>query len=341
MSTTAVEATPATRHAGRGVVVWITGRPGSGKSTIARATAAALEAIAAPVRLLALDDVARVVCPEGLAGPLAAEHAHRALAYTAAALAGAGAVVVVDAPAPRRAWRELARALAPRFIEVQLRCPADVCASRERSVRWGLAPAGPAPGAAGLEVVPDYEESLWPELVVHTHVQACRSAVEEICQLVAHDAQPANSTPRKEPPMATVRDLMTPDPLTVAPDTPVFEARRCMLRARIRHLLVTEGTDLVGVVTDRDIRLNLPSQATSLSMWEVNYLLARLTVAKVMTRTVITIGPSRDARDAARLMLEHRIGCLPVLEKDRLIGIVTETDILRAFVGDAVAAGTR
>jgi len=129
-----------------------------------------------------------------------------------------------------------------------------------------------------------------------------------------------------------VRELMTGGPITVSPDTPVVEARQLMVKERIRHLLVVEDARLVGIVTDRDIRLNLPSQATSLSVWEVNYLLAKLTVEKIMSKTVITVGPDRDAADAARLMLEHRIGGLPVLDGGRVIGILTETDIVRAFV---------
>ena len=96
-----------------------------------------------------------------------------------------------------------------------------------------------------------------------------------------------------------VRELMTGAPITVRPDTPVFDARQIMVKERIRHLLVTENKRLVGIVTDRDIRLNLPSQATSLSMWEVNYLLAKLTVAQVMTKSVIITGMDQDAADAA------------------------------------------
>jgi acetoin utilization protein AcuB len=139
-----------------------------------------------------------------------------------------------------------------------------------------------------------------------------------------------------------VRDLMTPDPITAVPETPVFEARQEMVRHRIRHLLVTERGRLLGIVTDRDIRLNLPSQATSLSVWEVNYLLARLTVDKVMTKTVITVGPDRDAGEAARLMLDHRIGGLPVVDGERVVGILTETDIVRAFAeGVAAVPGGR
>src|SRR5262245_27483525 len=132
-----------------------------------------------------------------------------------------------------------------------------------------------------------------------------------------------------------VRDLMTATPITTCPDTPVLEARQIMLGKRIRHLLVAEGPKLVGIVTDRDIRLNLPSPATSLSVWEVNYLLARLTMASVMTRALVTVGPDRDPRDAAVLMLDHKIGALPVVDGGRLVGIITETDLLRAFVKTA------
>lgn len=128
-----------------------------------------------------------------------------------------------------------------------------------------------------------------------------------------------------------VRELMTGAPITVSPDTPVFDARQTMMKERIRHLLVSENRRLVGIVTDRDIRLNLPSQATSLSVWEMNYLLAQLTVDKIMTTSVIIVGPDLEARDAARLMLEHKIGALPVLDGEHLIGIITETDVLRAF----------
>ena len=129
-----------------------------------------------------------------------------------------------------------------------------------------------------------------------------------------------------------VRELMAWPPIVVAPATPIFDARILMTKERIRHLLVTEADRLVGILTDRDIRINLPSQATSLSVWEINHLLTKLTVGEVMTGSVVTIGPDRDARDAARLILDHKIGALPVTDGGHLIGIVTETDMLRAFV---------
>jgi len=128
-----------------------------------------------------------------------------------------------------------------------------------------------------------------------------------------------------------VRDLMTPNPITVGPDTPVFDARKLMLEARIRHVLVVGEERLVGIVTDRDIRLNLPSPATSLSVWEINYLVGRLTVGEVMSRTVLTVDPNRDVRSAARILIDHKIGALPVLDGATLVGIVTDTDLLRAL----------
>ncbi len=129
-----------------------------------------------------------------------------------------------------------------------------------------------------------------------------------------------------------VRDLMTISCVTAPPTMPVLEARQLMIEKRIRHLLVSEGSKVAGIVTDRDIRLNLPSPATSLSVWEINYLLARMTLASVMTKNVVTVESGREATEAAQLMLDHKIGALPVVDRGHLVGIITETDLLRAFV---------
>lgn len=129
-----------------------------------------------------------------------------------------------------------------------------------------------------------------------------------------------------------VRDLMTTSPITVGPETPVLDARQLMIDKRFRHVLIADGPKLLGIVTDRDIRLNLPSPATSLSVWEINYLLARLTVASVMTKSLVTVSPRQDSREAALLMLDHKIGALPVVDGGQLVGIITETDLLRAYV---------
>lgn len=130
-----------------------------------------------------------------------------------------------------------------------------------------------------------------------------------------------------------VRELMSGAVITAPPWMPILEARNLMVKERIRHLPVrVAGGELLGIVTDRDIRLNLPSRATSLSVWEINHLLFKLTVEEVMTQAVITVGPDRPARDAARLMVEHQIGALPVEDDGHLVGIVTETDFVRAFI---------
>jgi acetoin utilization protein AcuB len=129
-----------------------------------------------------------------------------------------------------------------------------------------------------------------------------------------------------------VRDVMSRAVLSVTAHTPVAEARRLMQREQIRHLLVMDATRLEGMVSDRDIRLNLPSPATTLSVWEMNELLMKLTVGAIMTTALITIGPDCGVDDAAELMVTHKFGALPVTEDGRLVGIVTETDLLRALI---------
>jgi len=96
--------------------------------------------------------------------------------------------------------------------------------------------------------------------------------------------------------------------------------------------VVDENGHLVGIVTLGDVREASPSDATSLSIFELNYLLARLTVDKIMTRKVITVTPDTPIYEAARLMLEHKIGGLPVVENGRVVGIITESDIFKMVV---------
>ena len=129
-----------------------------------------------------------------------------------------------------------------------------------------------------------------------------------------------------------VGDLMTTTPLTVTPDTSVHEARALMQQRKIRHLPVLEHGRLVGIITDRLLRTVLPSPATSLSVWEVNYLLDRLTVGEVMTHFVMTVTPETLASEAVGRMLGQKVGALPVVEDGRLVGMLTRTDILRAFL---------
>jgi acetoin utilization protein AcuB len=129
-----------------------------------------------------------------------------------------------------------------------------------------------------------------------------------------------------------VRDIMQSRLVTVSPRTTLPQAMRLAAERRIRHLPVVEGPDLVGIVSDRDLKQAMASPATSLEVHELNYLLNRLTVAEIMTRTVVTIGPLFPVEEAARLMLQEKISALPVVDGGRLVGIVTETDLLDLLV---------
>ncbi len=129
-----------------------------------------------------------------------------------------------------------------------------------------------------------------------------------------------------------VREWMTKDPQTVSATTPVIEAMQRLREGGFRRLPVVREGRLVGIVTDRDLKEATPSKATTLSIYELNYLLSKLLVKDVMVASVITVGPDDPIERAALLMEEHRVSGLPVIEDGHLIGILTITDLLRAFV---------
>jgi acetoin utilization protein AcuB len=129
-----------------------------------------------------------------------------------------------------------------------------------------------------------------------------------------------------------VRDWMSPNPVTIGPKTNLHDAHKLMRERHVRRLMVVEHGKLAGIVTLGDVQEAEPSTATSLSVFELNYLLAKLTIDEIMTRDVITVQAGATIRDAAKLMLEHDIGGLPVMDGDQLIGIITESDIFRVLV---------
>jgi CBS domain-containing protein/adenylylsulfate kinase-like enzyme len=330
-------ATPARRASPpRAWAMWLTGVPGSGKSTLAQRVVDALAHEGRPAQRLGVEPLRQFVLGSARPAPGDEELLHRALVVAACALTDAGVRVVIDAVGARRRWRDLARRHLPRFAEAQLIAPLGLCCERERAVRWNLTPCGhtrPSPAATeGPDVVFDYEHSLSPDLMLRTDTIDVQGATRELLRLAGRLERSAEH-PVAGPEEITmrVRDLMTRGLITVSPETTVTEARTLMANERIRHLLVTDAGRLAGIVTDRDIRLNLASPATTLSVWELNYLLARLTVREVMTKSLIVVDPDRSAREAARIMLDHKIGALPVLDGDQLLGILTETDLVRAF----------
>jgi len=143
-----------------------------------------------------------------------------------------------------------------------------------------------------------------------------------------------------------IREKIQRNPVTISPDTSLFQAWGYLHIKDIRHLLVADQDDrLVGIVTDRDIREASPSDASSLSVHELTDLLANLKVSAFMTpkEKLITITPDTLLEEAVQLMHDHKIGCLPVLEADKLYGIFTETDALDCLVDvfGLKQAGTR
>jgi acetoin utilization protein AcuB len=132
-----------------------------------------------------------------------------------------------------------------------------------------------------------------------------------------------------------VEQYMTPNPITVRPDTSVRKAYELLESHGIRHLPVVDGKRVVGIITDRDIRhlrpssLAPPADVEAFRAWG-----AHVKVGDVMTRLVHTVTPDTRTVKAARLMVEHRIGCLPVLRGSTLVGIITTIDLLRAMAGE-------
>ena len=127
-----------------------------------------------------------------------------------------------------------------------------------------------------------------------------------------------------------VKEIMAREMKSVSPDTVLPEAHQVMTKNNIRRLPVVDGDKLMGIVTLSDIQQASPSDATSLSVWELNYLLAKLTIKEIMTTSVVTIGEDDQVNKAANLMLENKFGGIPVVNSaGRLVGMVTESDIFR------------
>jgi acetoin utilization protein AcuB len=123
--------------------------------------------------------------------------------------------------------------------------------------------------------------------------------------------------------------VMHTDLVTVSPETTLVEAMEILNEKRIAHLLVVDKKDkLLGLVSDRDLKQNWASPATSLSTHELNYLLTKVTVNMIMIKKYVSVTPSTTIERAALVLQEHRIGALPVMEQDKLVGIITTTDVM-------------
>ena len=127
----------------------------------------------------------------------------------------------------------------------------------------------------------------------------------------------------------TVRDLMTENPATLDRNETLDLAETIMNLGRIRHMPVVEDDKVVGVLSQRDLFRSALIVALGFGRKTTNRLIKTLRVKEVMSQNVITIAPDATVKEAARAMIEKKIGCLPVVESDKLVGLITETDILR------------
>ncbi|MBA7700615.1 Inosine-5'-monophosphate dehydrogenase [subsurface metagenome] len=139
-------------------------------------------------------------------------------------------------------------------------------------------------------------------------------------------------------------DIMTYNVVTIPSDTPVNHANEIMRTHHFERLPVVDKGKLVGIVTKDRLLRAAPSSATSLNVWELTYLLSKMTVAEIMERDVVTVTPDTSVESAVALAQEKRVGSLPVVEDDRVVGIVTTNDfflkIFNALLGVG-EAGTR
>jgi len=130
-----------------------------------------------------------------------------------------------------------------------------------------------------------------------------------------------------------VRERMSSNPVTVTADVPITEALRLMRDRQVRRLpVLDEQGNLIGIVSEKDLLYASPSPATSLSIYEMHYLLSRLRVQELMTTEVITVTADTLLEEAARIMVDHKIGGLPVTEGRKLLGIITQTDIFEVLL---------
>lgn len=129
-----------------------------------------------------------------------------------------------------------------------------------------------------------------------------------------------------------VKNSMTANPYVLSPEATIAEAMDLMRSKGVKRLPVVKNDSIVGIISHSQLLEVSPSPATSLSVFEINYLLARTKIGSIMTKKVITVSPDMLLEEAALLMREHKIGGLPVVSDNKLVGIITETDLFDAFI---------
>lgn len=129
-----------------------------------------------------------------------------------------------------------------------------------------------------------------------------------------------------------VSERMSKPVITISPEMPIPDALIMMKKEHIRRAPVVKDAKLVGIVCDIDLLNASPSPVTTLSIWEMNYLLSKITVSEVMSKNVLTVTEDTPIEQAARIMADNKIGGLPVMRDGYVVGIITETDLFKIFL---------
>ena len=129
-----------------------------------------------------------------------------------------------------------------------------------------------------------------------------------------------------------VGERMSRPVISITRDMPIHDALALFKKEKIRRAPVLKDGKLIGIISDKDLLNASPSQATSLSVWEMNYMLSKITVKEVMTREVLTVQADTPIEEAARIMADNKIGGVPVVKADKVVGMITETDLFKIFL---------
>ena len=292
--------------------MWLTGLPASGKTTLARTLRRKLAARGVECVVLDSDEVRQVLTPHPTYTPEERDRFYRGLVDLAHLLTDYGVNVIIAATGTWRAYRDAARKQLHPFAEVYVRCPIEVCRRRDPKGLYARADAGEITSLPGVGV--PYEEPEDPAVVVDTDVLTPEEAAERVIAAVPMITQPSQRTP------LWVSQLMSRHPVTVRPQDSVAVARARMAQGGFHHLpVVDEPGRLVGIVSERDLERVCGRPEAR--------------VADCMTPDPVTVSPDTPVVEAVQKMLAYHIGSLPVLEGTRLVGILTERDILAWVAG--------
>ncbi|MEN3008572.1 CBS domain-containing protein [Pseudothermotoga sp.] len=129
-----------------------------------------------------------------------------------------------------------------------------------------------------------------------------------------------------------VKDIMTTNVITISPEATFYEAMEIIRTKGVRRLPVVKDDKVVGIVAEKDLLKASPSQATTLDVWELTTLLGKLKIKQIMKKDVVHVHPNTPIEEAAKIMADRKIGSLLVMEEEKLVGIITETDIFKMFI---------